>query len=87
MLIGLASKNAILIVEFANQLREQGLEIVEAVKQAAIIRFRRFYRLVSQPSQLKDRFACCDIYVGIIPVSSDIPLQTGEFTYVLCLLQ
>jgi hydrophobic/amphiphilic exporter-1 (mainly G- bacteria), HAE1 family len=40
MLIGLASKNAILIVEFANQLREQGLQIVEAVSQAAIIRFR-----------------------------------------------
>ena len=40
MLIGLASKNAILIVEFANQLREQGLQIVEAVSQAAITRFR-----------------------------------------------
>jgi len=40
MLIGLASKNAILIVEFANQLRDKGLSVVDAVKQAAAIRFR-----------------------------------------------
>lgn len=40
MLIGLASKNAILIVEFANQLRKQGLSIVNAAMQAAAIRFR-----------------------------------------------
>jgi len=40
MLIGLASKNAILIVEFANQLRKQGLSIKDAVMQAAAIRFR-----------------------------------------------
>jgi HAE1 family hydrophobic/amphiphilic exporter-1 len=40
MLIGLASKNAILIVEFANQLRAQGLTAAQAVRQAAEIRFR-----------------------------------------------
>jgi HAE1 family hydrophobic/amphiphilic exporter-1 len=40
MLIGLASKNAILIVEFANQLREQGLDAVTAVRRAAETRLR-----------------------------------------------
>jgi HAE1 family hydrophobic/amphiphilic exporter-1 len=40
MLIGLASKNAILIVEFANQLREQGLPITKAAVEAAQGRLR-----------------------------------------------
>ena len=40
MLIGMASKNAILIVEFANQLREQGLSITRAVIEAAQQRLR-----------------------------------------------
>ncbi|BAZ38256.1 transporter [Calothrix sp. NIES-4101] len=40
MLIGLASKNAILIVEFANQLREQGLPITKAVIEASQQRLR-----------------------------------------------
>jgi HAE1 family hydrophobic/amphiphilic exporter-1 len=40
LLVGLASKNAILIVEFANQLREQGRSIVEAAYESAVIRFR-----------------------------------------------
>jgi HAE1 family hydrophobic/amphiphilic exporter-1 len=40
MLIGLSSKNAILIVEFAEQLRGQGLSIVEAAIEAARIRLR-----------------------------------------------
>ncbi len=40
MLVGLASKNAILIVEFAEQLRGRGLSIVEAVVEASRIRLR-----------------------------------------------
>ena len=40
MLIGLSSKNAILIVEFAEQLRAQGLSTVEAAIEAARIRLR-----------------------------------------------
>lgn len=40
MLIGLASKNAILIVEFANQARSQGLGLIPAAIAAAEQRFR-----------------------------------------------
>ncbi len=40
MLIGLVTKNGILIVEFANQRKEQGLAVLDAVKEAAASRFR-----------------------------------------------
>ncbi len=40
MLIGLVTKNGILIVEFANQKKAEGLGIAEAVKEAAVLRFR-----------------------------------------------
>ncbi|WNG47851.1 multidrug efflux RND transporter permease subunit [Archangium minus] len=40
MLVGLASKNAILIVEFAEQLREGGKSAVDAVVEAAEVRLR-----------------------------------------------
>jgi multidrug efflux pump len=40
MLVGLVTKNGILIVEFANQLREQGVEKIEAVTKAASMRLR-----------------------------------------------
>src|SRR5262245_3946289 len=40
MLVGLITKHGILIVEFANQLRERGKETLEAVAEAAALRLR-----------------------------------------------
>ena len=40
MLIGLVTKNGILIVEFANQKKAQGLDVIDAVKEAAKLRLR-----------------------------------------------
>ncbi len=40
MLVGLAAKNGILIVEFANQLRDQGREFTEALITACEVRLR-----------------------------------------------
>ena len=40
MLIGLTAKNGILIVEFANQMRDEGRELHEAIREASITRLR-----------------------------------------------
>ncbi len=40
MLVGLAAKNGILIVEFANQLRDEGVEFLRAIEKAAQTRLR-----------------------------------------------
>lgn len=40
MLIGLVTKNGILIVEFANQQKEKGMRLMEAARTAAASRFR-----------------------------------------------
>ncbi len=40
LLVGLMAKNGILIVEFANQLRDQGQSVREAIRNASIIRLR-----------------------------------------------
>lgn len=40
MLIGIMAKNGILLVEFANQLREQGQEVGDAIRNAVRLRFR-----------------------------------------------
>jgi multidrug efflux pump len=40
LLIGLMAKNGILVVEFANQLRDRGLSIHDAVMEASVVRLR-----------------------------------------------
>jgi HAE1 family hydrophobic/amphiphilic exporter-1 len=40
MIVGLMAKNGILIVEFANQLRDAGQSVDDAIRNAAIIRLR-----------------------------------------------
>jgi len=40
MLVGLSAKNGILIVEFANQLRDQGVAFGDAILEASAIRLR-----------------------------------------------
>jgi len=40
MLVGLVTKNAILIVEFANQRKASGLSVADAIRDSAISRFR-----------------------------------------------
>ena len=40
LLIGLLTKNGILIVEFANQLRDEGMSVREAIVEGSVLRFR-----------------------------------------------
>jgi HAE1 family hydrophobic/amphiphilic exporter-1 len=40
LLVGIMAKNGILIVEFANQLRDQGASVREATERAALVRLR-----------------------------------------------
>ena len=40
MLVGLMAKNGILVVEFADQLRDRGYQVLDAVREAALIRLR-----------------------------------------------
>ena len=40
MLVGLAAKNGILIVEFANQLQDKGQSLMEAIQEASVLRLR-----------------------------------------------
>ena len=40
MLVGLAAKNGILIVEFANQLRDEGRGVIDAIVEASAVRLR-----------------------------------------------
>ncbi|MEI7981362.1 MAG: efflux RND transporter permease subunit [Bacteroidota bacterium] len=57
MLIGLVTKNGILIVEFANQRKATGLDKIEAVQRAAISRFRPIL------------MTSCAMMLGILPIA------------------
>ncbi len=57
MLIGLVTKNGILIVEFANQRREQGLTKMEAILDASVVRFRPIL------------MTACSTILGILPLA------------------
>jgi multidrug efflux pump len=64
MLIGLVTKNGILIVEFANQRQEQGLSLMEAIKDASVARFRPIL------------MTTCSTVLGILPLA--VSLGTGS---------
>ena len=40
MLVGLSAKNGVLIIEFANQLRDEGMDVATAIREASIRRLR-----------------------------------------------
>lgn len=56
-IIGLAAKNAILIVEFAKALREKGMPLVEAAMEVARLRFRPIV-MTSMALHSRRRSAC-----------------------------
>jgi len=66
MLIGLVTKNGILIVEFANQKKQTGLDKIEAVKQAAASRFRPILMTSSA------------MILGILPIALNIGASSGS---------
>jgi len=60
MLVGLVTKNSILIVEFANQLRGRGLDLLEATLEASRTRFRPIL------------MTALATMVGILPIAAGI---------------
>jgi len=40
MLVGLMAKNGILVVEFADQLRDRGMSVADAIRESALVRLR-----------------------------------------------
>jgi multidrug efflux pump len=66
MLIGLITKNGILIVEFANQRKDQGLNKTEAVKDAAVRRFRPILMTTSAT------------LLGILPIALSLGESAGS---------
>jgi multidrug efflux pump len=66
MLIGLVTKNGILIVEFANQRKKKGYSKIEAVQKAATIRLRPILMTASAT------------ILGILPIALSIGASSGS---------
>jgi multidrug efflux pump len=93
MLVGLAAKNGILIVEFANQLRGEGLEREEALLQAASLRLRPIVMtsittvmgavplVVSSGAGAETRFVIGVVVIAGVLVSTLLSLLVVPLTY------
>ena len=69
-LLGLISKHGILIVEFANQLREQGLEKKEAVLRGASLRLRPIVYLLLAGRHQRVPEAAVEEDTSAVPVAT-----------------
>ena len=95
MLIGLIAKNGILVVEFANQLKEEGMKISKAIVESSIIRFRPVIMttistllgaiplILSSGAGAESRFAMAVVVFGGIALASFITLYLIPALYLL----
>ncbi len=95
MLIGLIAKNGILIVEFANQLKSQGMNIADAIIESSLIRFRPVVMttlstllgaiplIISDGAGAESRFAMAVVVFGGIALASFITLYLIPALYQL----
>ena len=93
MLIGLIAKNGILVVEFANQLRREGLAIEEAIVQSSMIRLRPVMMttistllgaiplVLSTGAGSESRYSMAIVVLGGIAISSLITLYLVPALY------
>ncbi|SFQ40334.1 multidrug efflux pump [Roseivivax halotolerans] len=93
MLIGLMAKNGILIVEFANQLREQGRSVRDAVIEASAVRLRPILMTVlstvlgavplvfSSGAGAESRFSIGIVIIGGFAVASALTLFLTPVLY------
>ena len=95
MLIGLAAKNGILIVEFANQLRDEGRPFAEALYDASLVRFRPIVMtgvttiagsmplILSSGAGAETRFVIGIVILGGVIASTLVTLVTVPTAYAL----
>ncbi len=93
MLIGLIAKNGILVVEFANQLRREGLAIEEAIIESSMIRLRPVLMttistllgaiplVLSTGAGSESRYSMAIVVLGGIAISSLITLYLVPALY------